>query len=281
MEIIREAFIEGRETEVPFEKSIAKKNQLKMDIALDNLTLTKRHKLHEPIMLQQVDPNSGKVLRTFPSRFAAAQYIVSNILKNPKKKPVSVTGNMEMCMRSGWKAYGYYWKRVTSKIIDDSHIKTKDKVWVYHRGTENVYNSLSAVAETFGLNVDKIKDLVEGKDKHKGITVRKYNPKLVKMEFSTITAAMIHADTRREDMMKRLIISGKPRNNIIYSVKGYVPNTKEKLNYAVYQGNKKIGTYHTINEVSVMVGQSRSVIDKRRKANKKLGEYNQYTLKLL
>lgn len=282
MEIIKEAFVEGRETEVSYDRSVAKKNQIKMNVALENLTLIKQHKIHEPIMLQQIDPVNGKVLRTFPSRFAAAQYIVDKLLKNPNKSPISVTGNMDMCMRAGWKAYGYYWKRVTGKIINDAHPKAGNtKLWVNNRGMEYVYNSYSAVAETFGLSVAWVKDLMEGKVKHTGLTVRRYNTKLMKMEFETFTAAKKHAGLKNDGSLKRLIISGKPRNNVVYSVKGYVPNVKTKLNYAIYQGHKLIGKYHTITEVSEMVGQTRSVINKRRNANRKLGEYSQYTLKTL
>src|SRR6185312_13975696 len=123
MEIIKEAFDEGRTTDIDWQKSNAKKNQLKLDIATENFSLMKQREFHSPIPLHQICPETGKVLNTFPSRIAAARYITTNILKRPTKNPLAVTGNMEMCIRAGWKAYGFYWKLATPKTLK-THTKS-------------------------------------------------------------------------------------------------------------------------------------------------------------
>lgn len=112
MSIIEEAFSEGRETKIPWSLSQAKKNDIKMQVAIQNMeSLAKRQKLaHTVIPIEQICPNSGKVLRVFDSRLQAAKWVVANVLNRPEKNPISVTGNMEMSMRAGWKSYGFYWR---------------------------------------------------------------------------------------------------------------------------------------------------------------------------
>lgn len=146
MSIIKDAFYEGRETEVSWKKSAAKKNDVKMQVAISNIeSFAKREKLSgTPISLHRVCPSSGKVLQTYPNRLAAAEWIVKNVTKRTNQNPISVTGNLEMCMRAGWKSYGYYW------IMTDTTVGRRRSgfrpVTVNSRGKDFRFITLSAAA---------------------------------------------------------------------------------------------------------------------------------------
>ncbi len=115
MKIVKEAFKEGRNTTVPWKKSKAKQNSLKLDVALENYSAMNDRQKNAIMPLHMICPNTGKILATFPNRLSAAKYICTHILDRPDKNPVSITGNMEICMRAGWKSYGYYWKIADEK----------------------------------------------------------------------------------------------------------------------------------------------------------------------
>jgi len=152
MEIIKEAFIEGRQTKTNWKDSQAKQNQLKAQIALDNISMMEKREFHTVIPLQQIDPDTGKVLRTFNSRLEAATWVVHNVLKRPDKNPISVTGNMEMCIRSGWKAYGYYWKIIDVKTLIDNNVGGGTKIFGKIGMTVRGFDSINAVAEYTGIS---------------------------------------------------------------------------------------------------------------------------------
>jgi hypothetical protein len=111
--VVEEAFVEGRETKTPWEKSKAKKKAIALEVAMENYSIESEKNVNGPrrnVPLDMICPDTGKVLASFPSRIAAARHIVTHILKRPSKNPVSVTGNLAICMNAGWKSYGYYWK---------------------------------------------------------------------------------------------------------------------------------------------------------------------------
>lgn len=138
MEIIKHAFIEGRETDVDWINSEAKRNQIKATVAIENFSTMSEKEFKAVIPLQQICPSTGAVLNTFTSRLAAAKYICTEILKRPDKNPVAITGNMEMCIRAGWKSYGYYWKIITKESMMESFAPTGTKV--PHRALAPVFD---------------------------------------------------------------------------------------------------------------------------------------------
>lgn len=110
MQVIENAFDEGRQTKVNWNKSQAKRDAIKLTVNLENFSAMTERERMSILPVDMICPNTGKVLASFPNRLAAATHIVNNILKRPEKNPISVTGNMDICMRGGWKSYGYYWK---------------------------------------------------------------------------------------------------------------------------------------------------------------------------
>lgn len=153
MSIIKNAFDEGRTTKVSWDKSKAKKAEIKMEVALDNINAPKRNSM-APISLEMIDPNTGKALAYFPSRLAAATYIVNNILKRPEKNPLSVTGNLEICMKAGWKSYGYYWKISDKPIKNDmTGFDISEGIVLYKNNKKSAtYYSYSEVAKVIGID---------------------------------------------------------------------------------------------------------------------------------
>lgn len=110
IKVIEDAFVEGRETDIHYDKSEAKRNQIKLEVALKNTALFSNKVANSAIPVDMICPNTGSILKRFNNRFEAAKYIVTDILKTPNRPPTSIYGNLTMCMRIGWKSYGYYWK---------------------------------------------------------------------------------------------------------------------------------------------------------------------------
>ncbi len=101
--------------------------------------------------IQQICPNTGTVIQVFSSRLAAAKYITSDILKKPNKNPVAVTGNMEICMRAGWKAYGYYWKIMTEEQYIEKMTKASiTPIFASRGGKVTIYSSIQEAANVLG-----------------------------------------------------------------------------------------------------------------------------------
>ena len=159
MSIVREAFIEGRTTKVKWDNSESKKREVKIKRFMDNMETMSSKERNAVIPIQQICPNSGAVLNTFSSRLEAAKYIVSEILKKPGKNPVSITGNMEMCMRAGWKSYGYYWKMMSEAEYVNSIVSTSTTpIFSSTGGKTTIFPSIQAAANAVGMKRTTLSD---------------------------------------------------------------------------------------------------------------------------
>lgn len=280
MEIIKEAFDEGRETTTEWDKSKAKKNQVKLEVATENLSLMKKREFHSVIPLHQICPDTGKVLRTFQSRIAAARYIVSDILKRPEKNPLSITGNLEMCMRAGWRAYGFYWKIATeeSKKKYDKTPKNAKKVFIATSQMRTVYPSIQAAADAIGATPDIVRSAMRFGYRSpyvkKNYIVQEYVAKPKTMTFDTIVDAAKYASCSFTTMA-RWVDAGKPVNNITYKVISRGPN-KVTDKYTVYRNNKIVARCKSYEEIAKLVGGHRTNVSRKVKENKPLGEFGQY-----
>lgn len=280
MEIIKDAFVEGRTTDIEWKKSNAQKNQLKLDVAVENLSMMKRRDFHTPMPLHQVCPATGKVLNTFPSRLAAARYIVKNVLNRPDKDPFAVTGNMDMCMRAGWKAYGFYWKLANSTSIE-THVKSPihnaNRVYMTKGVSGGVFESIKAAAETFGVSSDSIARRLSPNSPRLGkYIIQAYNPTLQTLTFNNLKEAAAYANVGINSM-SRWIKNKKSVNNTKYIALN--STMKATLKYIVYNGRKIAGKFATAKDVATYVGSTRSRVVKSLKNNTKLGEYHQYRVK--
>lgn len=146
MSIVKDAFVEGRETEVDWGNSKAKKNDLKMNIAVSNMERQLDRKMFDKIQLARICPETGKVLQIYLSRLDAARWICKYVLKREDRNPVSVTGNMEMCRVAGWKSYGYYWKILENSVPSSKNIPSAQKVYGRLLNSEFVFDSITEAA---------------------------------------------------------------------------------------------------------------------------------------
>lgn len=288
MEIIKHAFDEGRETTTVWEKSTAKKNQLKLEVAAENLSLMQKREFNSAIPLHQIDPDTGKVVNTFPSRIAAARYVVSDILKRTDKNPLSITGNMEMCMRAGWKAYGFYWKIATPTSIkqyDKTPVNAK-KVYVGGpRISRNVFPSIQAAADSLGVSVDVVRTAMKPNANSKYIPksyfVQEYNEKPITKNFKTLAEAAAYANCG-DETIRRSVLRNKPINNVTYVVDSMANKTmnaalkKKFAKYTVYKGRTVVGRVNNVTEVAAITGGHRTNVAIKIKQNKPLGEFGQY-----
>ena len=194
MSIVKAAFIEGRETEVEWDESKSKQAEVKLQVALDNISRMNEREYNTLIPLQQICPNTGKILNTFPSRLAAAKWVVANVLKRPDKNPLSITGNIEMCMRAGWKSYGYFWK--ICKLQDA--IKTTgntsgQQVFVRKIGKDAVFPSIAEAAAFVGVNRKTLSVKLKNDAFYvsKGYLCQFYNSQKKQLNFASVNRASI------------------------------------------------------------------------------------------
>ena len=158
MKIIEEAFDEGRNTDTDWENSKAKQNSIKLEVELENFSMFSKKDNYKVIPLQKICPETGKVLATFTSRLEAANHICNEILKNPNKNPISVTGNMEMCMRAGWKAYGFYRKICDAEVmLSETRPSSSAKALYCLDGTKTIFfNSIKEASEFLNRSTDYV-----------------------------------------------------------------------------------------------------------------------------
>lgn len=283
MEIIKEAFDEGRTTDTEWQKSRAKKNQLKLDVTMENFSVMKQRDFYAPMPLHQICPETGEVLNTFPTRLAAARHIVKNVLKRPKKNPLAITGNMEICMRGGWKAYGFYWKLATPKTME-TYAKSpanSRKVFVLHRNSGGVFPSIQSAADTFNVSTDVIRNRLKpnAKVRKKHLFAQEYNPTPRTLTFNSILAAAQYANVSAVRMTK-WIRSGAVINNTTYT-----SNTKFKVSprnvYVLYKNGRKLGEFNTVTDIAARVGIHLDTAMKKIKKKELMGEFNQYRVRVL
>lgn len=116
MGVVKEAFKEGRNTKKEWKNSEAIKNDLAISVLASNMKFNLDKIPMESIAMVRIDPETGKEVDVYPTRYHAAKWVIKNVLKAPKenihKKALSITGNMHMCCLSGFKSYGFYWKQI-------------------------------------------------------------------------------------------------------------------------------------------------------------------------
>lgn len=282
MEIIKDAFEEGRETDVSWEKSDSKKKSVKAEVALENLSLMKKRGFGSIMPLERICPETGRVLATYPSRIAAARWIVDNVLKNPDKNPLSVTGNMEMCMRCNYKAYGYYWRLVDGNKSNVIQVATNSKkvfaMGQLSSGSGVVYNSMGEAAKAYDVSEKVIRNRVKGIFASNGLQrsgylgfAEEYNPTKRVKKFSTVATAA-RAVGVGDSTMKKWAESGKYINNTKYVIES-LTLTAPKPKYVIYRGRKKVGEYATSEEVGKVVGLHRVTAVRKIKNNQPMGIY--------
>ncbi len=279
MGIIKGAFVEGRETDISWDESNSKKLSVKAEVALENFSLMEKREFRSIIPLERICPDTGKVLEVYPSRLAAARWIVDNVLKRPDKNPISITGNMEMCIRLNYRAYGYYWRLVDKKSKVETSSGSAKKIFAINRfemgsGNGVVYNSIREVAQAYDVSERVVRNRMNGivsklGDCYRLGVVQKYNPTKRTKTFKTIDEA-VKALGISTSTVKKWVSSGRYINNIKYVVlKGRYTDKQ----YVVYKSNKKVGTYSTFSEVAKVVGLCRTSVSKRIKNNQSLGLY--------
>lgn len=191
--VIESAFIEGRETDVAWDESQAKKNEIKVDVFVKNHQKYGERAINSNIPLAKVCPDTGKVLDMFYTRLDAAKHIVTT--QNITYSPLSITGNMEMCMRLGWKSYGFYWKQVTMEEIDQwvkSKSAASDGKLIYLHTAKNtkIIKSVGEAARLYDIPTSTLRgNLNTGKvlKVAKGTCMQVYDPSrtttITKFEF--------------------------------------------------------------------------------------------------
>lgn len=280
MSVIKEAFTEGRETDTDWEASKAKRNQVKMENALENISMMKKREFHSAIPLEQICPDTGKVLNFFPTRMDAARWIVANVLDNKNKNPLSITGNMEMCMRSGWKAYGYFWRLSTAEK-SLKYAKTNPaakEVFVRHGMASAVYPSIAEAARVIGVSPKSLAARldnnaiarIKGANSKKAALAQFYNPKKKTLVFDSAAEAKKYFGDTKNSRFYDSIKKGITFNNTNIRVK----DGNKKPSYKVYKGRNVIATVDSLAKVSEIVGVHRTTVRRMIDANKPIGILN-------
>jgi hypothetical protein len=274
MGIVKEAFVEGRETTVDWDASKAKKDQTRLDVFSHNVDNFNGRKYGEKIALERIDPQTGKAVDYFSSRLEAAKWVVTNVLKMTSdpdnKKALMITGNMHMCMISGFKAYGSYWKYVNKKAFLDNVVKKSAKlksklVWVLDESksntsgvAENVHASIAEASKAIGVPSSTIRDSLKSPRKYGKYIVMEYNPTVKVMTFkSAAEAARTFGMIQRK--MDRIIDTGKLINNI--KIKTLLAKTKTVYQVLGDRG-KIIGEFDTKSAVAAAYKVSKYKIDR-------------------
>lgn len=225
--IIRSAFNEGRDTDVDWQDSDARKNEIRLDTFTGNINNFNGRTFNSKMPLEQICPDTGEVLRTFDSRLEAARWIVKNVLKRKdpdNRKATSLTGNMHMCMVCGYKSYGYYWKAVdpakrTRDILETSKKIGGTPVVAFAPYRVILAESVNAASELTGVSRDRIR---RGLDVYSpacdGYSFRRYHPKPIKVSFVSVADAMRYFGVARSAINSWLEDGGKSPTNHIISI---------------------------------------------------------------
>jgi hypothetical protein len=282
IEIVKEAFEEGRNTETSWSASEAKKNQIKLDTFTSNAKNFSGAKFNELIALEQVCPLTGDVINSFGSRIDAARWIVTNVLKvdDPNGlKALSVTGNMHMCMASGWKSYGYYWRRI-SKDEQQAKVLTKAKkvggkaLVVFDCRNkcvkESIFASTKEASRSLGIPERTIGDHI-GSEKYRGFVFRHFNARQTGKTFADFLEASDFFNLP-QSYIKKAVLDARPINNIAITVK-----KKPKRVIQVCLGKKIVKIAETMTEAGIYLGTDRHTVQRAVKKNDKIGLYRVVT----
>jgi hypothetical protein len=269
MKFIKEAFVEGRETDTDWDDSKALQNEIRLNTFANNVENFNGRKFGEVIALEQVCPTTGNVLQTFSSRLDAARWIVSNVLKrdDPKGlKAMSLTGNMQMCMAMGYKSYGFYWRTINPVKHQSRLVAAASKVGgtaltVFDVRTKltktATYASISDASKTTGISERQIRRIIgANKPSYNGFSFRVYNTQSTKKEFKTLEAAAKFFGVR-EYNIKNAIAKDLKLNNVTVSV-----TEPLKTSVKVFQGRKIIGTYKNLTDAAIGLGVGRHAVQK-------------------
>ena len=250
MKVIQDAFHEGRETDVSWEDSKAREDEIRLDAFVSNVENFDGRVFKQVIPLEQVCPATGKVLRTFGSRLDAARWIVANVLKvdDPKgAKAQSITGNMQMCMALGYKSYGFYWKTINeakhkAKLLDTAKQLGSKALFVLDNRTAVVkpatFPSIAAAAKCFGISERQIRRcMADGTPAYKGVVFREYNPVVKKKHFDDVESAAEFFGVK-PTYIHSVLVKGSTINNIKFTL---TEKKQEIIN--VYLGRKIIASF--------------------------------------
>lgn len=279
IEVIKEAFTEGRNTDTRWLDSTAKENEIRLQTFLDNKENFNEHRFREKIPLQRLCPTTGKVLQTYGSRLEAARWICENVLHDTdSRRPVSITGNMQMCMSSGWKCYGFYWKTMT-QTAHIAEIKTVAKAnnstmvftnkaavrpdGLFGGATRGCYStevhpSIAAAAKATGVSERQVRRCMDELSACRGNFFRKYNDKPKNMVFKTMEDAVSVLGAGAGAITKAHA-ENKAINNITFTLK-IAPVVKREV--SVFVGRNKVGTYPTVTAAAEAHGVVRQNVSK-------------------
>lgn len=224
--------------------------------------MMEKREFHTVMPLQQIDPDTGKVLRTFNSRLEAAVWIVENVLKRPEKNPISITGNMEMCIRSGWKAYGYYWKIIDVKTLMDTTAGNGTKIFGKTGLKVRGFDSINDVADYTGISRKVIarkltKTLGVSLEGDKGMLyIQPMNKEKKVLHYKNANVASkdlgLAASTVAKIVKNRATI-----NNYTIVLDTIAP---KKARYQLYKGSKKVGLFDTQDALAESIHVTRKVV---------------------
>lgn len=277
MKIIQEAFVEGRETTTPWDKSKAKQNEVRLDAFAHNADNFNNRRFGQRIPLDQICPDTGNVLRSFPTRFDACKWIVTNVLKisDPEnKKAVSISGNMHMCMTAGYKAYGFFWKAVTpatqlakAKAAAKSLGAVPVLMFNNLRTTkESVFASVNEASRITGVSETQIRRMLKDKvpTEFKGMVFRPYNLTTTTMTFSDAKTAGAYFGVNPRYVTAAVARGEKLNNTIVKLDIAAAPQV------VILKGRKAIGRFDTITEAAKELGVSRHMVGRALKSNTKI-----------
>jgi len=274
MEIIKDAFFEGRSKINKWDESEAKQNQIKLEVALDNFSSMKKREFQQTIRLQQICPKTGKILNTFNSRLEAAKHICLEILKRPEKNPIAITGNMQMCISNGWKSYGFYWKVVSNDQHEHS-VHNAKSIIVTGKGicAPRIYQSIERAANFYGMSEKTIKKYADSKEIYNGLHFRYVNSTPKDITFGSIVEAQKFLGIS-DRKITNLLANNKPYNNYTIKLDGY----KSKLRYKLFTKDGNV-VYDDIQSISKKLKIKTDVIHHALSSKKSFGNVGQYRIK--
>lgn len=283
--VIKEAFVEGRDTEVEWKASQAKQNALKLDIFANNEIVAESRAANSVIPMSRVCSETGKVLETYPSRLAACRWVVANVLKRPdpnNTKAMSIAGNMHMSMKLGWKSYGFLWTMLKHEdylqVLTTDAGKDGQAIWVYGSGmgrkgkrSQTVFGSIADAAKATCVPVsDIIKNMKYGSPAVNGHTFRVCNATKSVKAFASYREA---ADYLGVDMstIHGVIASSRPMNN----QKIVVKNTAGRMGYEILlRRDKQKGIrFETYTDAATFLGVNRMTVTRAANTQKRIDRY--------
>lgn len=184
MTIIKDAFKEGRNTDVTWENSETLKKFELSQMTENNISIfTDSLEKYKSKKISQYDTVTGEKLRTFSSISEASRWLMD--FHNKKKshsKVYQMNGNLRMSMMLGYSSYGFYWKihshksnvKADGDLMDFSYDKSKIKtsrktrkndpyIVVDSDGTVTKHKSITSISNETGLSKLRVSRLLNDK----------------------------------------------------------------------------------------------------------------------